>query len=252
MTDAGRRVSIVQSNYIPWRGYFDMIGLADTFVLLDDVQYTRRDWRNRNRIRTVDGSKWLSIPVKTKGEYHQLIRDTEIADPDWAADHWRAIELAYARAPHFSEYRDRYRSLFERAAAETHLSAVNRLLIEAIMQDLGIETTLVESADLAVDGTKSDRILNLCKAAGATRYLSGPSAAAYMDLDSFASAGIQVEWMRYDTQKPYPQIHGDPYIGQVSILDMLFNIGDMARNLLVSNDEWFAPEIADPTKGVHP
>ena len=252
MTDSGRRVAIVQSNYIPWRGYFDMIALADTFVLLDDVQYTRRDWRNRNKIRTVDGSKWLSIPVKTKGGYHQLIRDTEIADPDWAADHWRAIELAYARAPHFPAYRDRYRTLFERAGAETHLSAVNRLLIEAVMRDLGIETVLADSADLAVDGTKSDRILNLCKAAGATRYLSGPSAAAYMDLAAFAAAGVQVEWMRYDTQKPYPQIHGDPYIGQVSILDMLFNIGDMARNLLVCTDQRFAPEIADPTKGGHP
>ncbi|MCR9177362.1 MAG: WbqC family protein [Alphaproteobacteria bacterium] len=252
MTDAGRRVAIVQSNYIPWRGYFDMIALADTFVFLDDVQYTRRDWRNRNKIRTVDGAKWLSIPVKTKGGYHQLIRDTEIADPHWAADHWRALELAYARAPYFATFRDRYRSLFEHAATETHLSAVNRLLIGGIMQDLGIETTLIESADLAVDGTKSDRILNLCRAAGATRYLSGPSAAAYMDLDAFAAAGIQVEWMRYDTQKPYPQVHGEPYLGQVSILDMLFNTGDMARNLLVSADRRFAPEIAGQTKGAHP
>jgi hypothetical protein len=245
MTDAGRRVAIVQSNYIPWRGYFDMIALADTFVILDDVQYTRRDWRNRNKIRTVDGSKWLSIPVKTKGGYHQLIRDTLIAEPDWAANHWRSIELAYAQAPHFPTYRDRYHALFERAAEETHLSAVNRLLIEGIMQDLGIKTRLIDSAEIGAGGAKSDRILNLCIATGATRYLSGPSAAAYLDLGAFAEAGIQVEWMRYDTQKPYPQVHAPPYVGQVTVLDMMFNMGHMAQDLLVSADMTFLSKSAE-------
>ncbi|MEQ9085607.1 MAG: WbqC family protein [Pontimonas sp.] len=246
---ADRRIAILQSNYIPWRGYFDIINLCDIFVFLDDVQYTRRDWRNRNKIRTSSGPRWLTVPVLTKGAYHQMVQDTRISDPSWAASHWRSIELSYRRAPHFKAYEARYRSLYERAAGLSHLSAINRLFIQAIMVDLRISTELLDSAALAVDATKSNRILEICRRLGATRYLSGPSAAAYLDLDAFAAAGIAVEWMRYDTQISYSQVHGPPYTANVSALDMLFNVGEDARDLLVGADCHFTPDHASGTPG---
>ena len=97
-----RRVAIVQSSYIPWKGYFDLIRAADEFILLDDVQFTKRDWRSRNRIKTKDGLHWLSIPVHTKGRYEQRILDATVSDPSWAVRHWQTIQGAYARAPHFA------------------------------------------------------------------------------------------------------------------------------------------------------
>src|SRR3954465_9010354 len=97
MTDV-RRVAIVQSNYVPWRGYFDLIASVDEFVLLDDAQYTKRDWRNRNRIKTAQGTRWLSVPVQVSGRYTQAIYDTFVADPDWARSHWETIRQTYARA----------------------------------------------------------------------------------------------------------------------------------------------------------
>src|SRR5438046_4323553 len=95
-----RKAAIVQSNYIPWKGYFDLIRRVDEFILYDDVQYTRRDWRNRNLIKTPQGLRWLTIPVEVKGKYYQSIRDTKIADPVWAASHWQTIVHNYGRAPH--------------------------------------------------------------------------------------------------------------------------------------------------------
>src|SRR5215510_8709820 len=101
-----KKVAIVQSNYIPWKGYFDLINSVDEFILFDDMQYTKRDWRNRNRIKTPDGVAWLTIPVAVKGKYHQRIADTLVSDPSWIASHWKTIRHCYARAPYFAVYRD--------------------------------------------------------------------------------------------------------------------------------------------------
>lgn len=98
-----KKVAILQSNYIPWKGYFDLIGAVDEFILYDDMQYTRRDWRNRNQIKTPQGVQWLTVPVRVKGKYEQKIRDTEIDGSDWAVAHWKALVQNYARAPHFAE-----------------------------------------------------------------------------------------------------------------------------------------------------
>jgi hypothetical protein len=222
-----KRVAIVQSSYIPWRGYFDIIGQVDEFVLYDSVQFTKRDWRNRNRIKTVSGPLWLTIPVATAGAFTQSVADTRISDPAWAAAHWRSIEHAYARAPYFDEYRGRWQERFRECAGEVMLSRVNRRLLEAVASELGFRTVFTDAAAYPVTGDRNSRLVDICRAAGATTYLSGPSARVYLDVEQFRAAGILVEFMDYSGYREYPQLHG-PFEPSVSILDLLFNVGPEA------------------------
>lgn len=231
-----KRVAILQSNYIPWRGYFDIIGSVDEFVVYDVVQFTKRDWRNRNRVKTAAGLRWLTIPVATSGAYHQTIEETRISDRTWAETHWRTITHAYGKAPHFEQYRARWEALYARAAGHERLSEVNRLLIDAVAAELGLTTVISDAASYAPDGDRNDRLLAICTAAGATTYLSGPSAQAYLDVDAFARAGIAVEFMDYSSYRPYPQLHG-PFEPGVTVLDLLFNTGPAAREFLLSSSD---------------
>jgi hypothetical protein len=224
-----KRVAIVQSNYIPWKGYFDMIGRVDDFVLFDDVQYTHRDWRNRNRIKTPGGLRWLSIPVVSVSRA-QLIRDTRATDPGWRRKHWKALTLNYARAPYFETYRDRFAALYLEES-EDRLSVINRRFIEAINELLGIRTVLHWSWELGTEGRKTSRLVALCRKLGADEYLSGPAARAYIDPAEFAAAGIALKWMRYEGYPEYPQLHG-PFEHRVTVLDLLFNAGPAARDYL--------------------
>lgn len=135
-----KRVAIVQSNYVPWKGYFDLIAAVDEFVLYDDMQYTRRDWRNRNRIKTPTGPQWLTVPVMVKGRFEQPIRDTRIDGTGWAERHWKALECSYRRAPAFAATAAWLEPLYWRPW--THLSVLNRALIEAVCMRLNITTHL--------------------------------------------------------------------------------------------------------------
>jgi hypothetical protein len=223
-----KRVAIIQSNYVPWKGYFDAIAEVDEFVLLDEVQYTKRDWRNRNKIPTRDGLKWLTVPVAVKGKYHQRIDETEISDPGWAEQHWKTLAQTYARAPHFDWAAAWLEPLYERAGREQRLSAVNRLLIEGICERLGIDTKLSWSTDYDTpDLSRGDLILALCKATGADVYLSGPAARSYMDEERFAEHGVEVGWLDYTGYPEYQQLT-EPFEHGVSIVDMLFNLGQEA------------------------
>jgi hypothetical protein len=226
-----KRVAILQSSYIPWRGYFDIIGLVDEFILYDVVQFTKRDWRNRNRIKTPAGAQWLTIPVVTAGAFHQKIANARIADPSWAAKHWRRLTHAYARAPFFAMYRDRFAELYARCEGLGSLSEVNRTLIEAVAADLGLHTRITEAAQYPSDGDRNGRLVTLCRALGATTYVSGPSARAYLDADRFREAGIEIEYMDYSGYRPYPQLHG-PFEPSVSVLDLLFNVGPEATKYM--------------------
>jgi len=228
-----KRVAVLQSNYIPWRGYFDIIGLVDEFVIYDIVQFTKRDWRNRNRIKTAGGLRWLTIPVATAGAYHQTIADTRVTDRTWAETHWRSLEHAYARAPHFDRYRDRWAAHYRTCADHHRLSTVNRFLIEQVASELGLGTTITDAADYAPAGDRNDRLIEICRAAGATTYVSGPRATSYLDTARFAEAGITVEYMDYAGYEPYPQMHGD-FEPSVTVLDLLFNTGPDAPGHLLS------------------
>jgi hypothetical protein len=218
-----KRVAIVQSNYIPWKGYFDMVAAVDEFILFDDMQYTRRDWRNRNRIKTPHGVQWLTVPVKVKGKYHQKIRDTEIDGSDWAAAHWKALTLNYRKAPHFDEIAEWLEGLFL-DDSYTQLSQLNRRLIEAVCAYLDINTVISNSWDYPLAEGKTERLADLCVQAGGTSYLSGPAAKDYIDESVFADRNIKLTWFDYSGYPEYPQLWG-PFVHEVTILDLLFNCG---------------------------
>lgn len=218
-----KKVAILQSNYIPWKGYFDMIAAVDEFILYDDMQYTRRDWRNRNQIKTPQGVQWLTVPVLVKGKYHQKIRDTEIDGVDWAAAHWKTLEQNYRRAPHFSDIAEWLKPLYIEETY-THLSRMNRRFIEAVCRYLGIQTAITHSWDYTMVDGKTERLADLCVQAGATEYISGPAAKDYVDQTIFSNLGIRLTWFDYAGYPEYPQLWGDFSHG-VTVLDLLFNCG---------------------------
>jgi hypothetical protein len=222
-----KRVAAIQSSYIPWRGYFDIVGLVDEFILLDEVQYTKRDWRNRNRVKTAQGPLWLTIPVQVKGRYRQRIDEVRVADRDWAERHWQTLRQAYATAERFDVVAEQIAALYERAAELERLSDVNRLFLEGLSPLLGIDTKLSWSTDYDSQGAKTERLVTLCEQAGADEYVSGPSARDYLDEGEFASRGIAVRWMDYEGYPEYPQVH-PPFEPAVSIVDLLFSMGDEA------------------------
>ena len=228
-----KRVAIVQSNYIPWKGYFDLIRLVDEFILFDDVQYTRRDWRNRNLIKSSEGLLWLSVPVSSKGRYLQAVKDTDVQDGDWARRHWQTLVRSYTRAPHFAEYRSLFEDLYARAAEERRLSAINRLFVDAVCRLLHLETRVSWSMDYSVCDGKTTRLVELCRQAQATEYVSGPAARVYLDESQFTAAGIALRFIDYGPYPEYPQLH-PPFSHNVSVLDLLFHAGDEARRHLVS------------------
>jgi Ni/Co efflux regulator RcnB len=229
-----RTVAVVQSNYIPWKGYFDLIRMADELVLYDDVQYTRRDWRNRNLIKTPRGVEWLSIPVNSKGNYLAPIKDITVSDDGWRRRHWNALLANYGRAPCFKAYRERFEESYL-GTGERRLSDVNRRFLGVVCDALGIRTRVSWSMDYHFDrfqADRSQRLIDLCHEAGATRYLSGPTARGYCDDDLFAREGIELVYLDYSGYPEYPQAH-PPFDHHVSILDLLFNMGpDAPRYML--------------------
>jgi hypothetical protein len=226
-----KTVSIIQSNYVPWKGYFDIIGLSDEFIVLDTVQFTKNDWRNRNRIKVAAGQPWLTIPVKTGGRFGQTIAETEIADPSWAERHWGKLAATYRGLPGFELYGAQVAAAYQAAAKDVRLSAVNRRFIDLACGLLGIRTRITSAADYPDEGEKLARVVGLCAAAGATRYLSGPAARGYLDEAEFARRGVELSYMDYEGYPPYPQPN-PPFEHGVSILDLLFCAGEAAPDLM--------------------
>jgi hypothetical protein len=225
------RIAAVQSNYIPWKGYFDLINHVDAFVLLDEDQYTRRDWRNRNKIK-VDGKlQWLTIPVAVKGNFHQRIDETLIAEPGWAEKHLRTLAHAYRRAPHFDATMALLEPLYLEAAKTERLSDVNRAFVDAICGALQITTPFHWSTDLPTRADRNLRLLDLALELGADEYLSGPAAGNYLDVDAFEREGVSVSWIDYSGYAEYPQGDG-PFEHGVSIVDLLFWTGPEAGSYM--------------------
>jgi hypothetical protein len=225
-----RRVAIVQSNYIPWKGYFDLIAGVDEFVLYDEVQYTRRDWRNRNRIKTGQGLAWLTIPVEVSGHYLQRISDVVVSDSRWAEVHWRTIVHQYTAAAGAADRLGDLERLY-RETPRQRLSEINEYFLSAIAAWLGIATPLRRSSELELEGDRSGRLLNICRQLGASIYVSGPAARGYLDERLFAEAGIAVEWADYSGYREYRQLH-PPFEHKVSVVDLLLNEGQQARRFL--------------------
>jgi hypothetical protein len=224
------KVGIIQSSYLPWRGYLDFIASVDLFVILDDVQFTRQDWRNRNRIKTPGGSQWITVPVHRQGLSARICEAEIDYARNWRHDHRRAVALNYARASHTPDVLAMLDAAFD--ANHPTISALNIALLRSLCGYLGIQTPLRLSSDFACAGVKTDRLLALLTAVGATTYLSGPSARAYLEEDRFREAGIALEYKRYH-YPDYPQLWG-PFDGVVSVIDLIANCGPDARALITS------------------
>jgi hypothetical protein len=221
-------VSILQSNYIPWKGYFDIIAKSDFFVIYDEVQFTKNDWRNRNLIKTQKGIEWLSIPIRHEN-LNQKVFETKISLNNWSKKHKSTFQTNYGKAPYFKEYKDSIFEIYDNPSS--NLSKINRLFIEKICAILAIETKIIDSRELNLEGDKIERLVDACKKLNATKYLSGPAAKNYINEGLFNENNIELEWMDYSNYKEYNQLH-PPFEHGVSILDLIFNEGPNARRFL--------------------
>lgn len=220
-----KRVAICQSNYLPWKGYFDLIHDVDVFLFYDDVQFTVRDWRNRNRIKTPQGCLWLTVPVGA--ERNRLICEVTIPEHRWQAQHWKTIHQFYGKAPHFKRYEGFFEHVY-RGVRWRSLSELNQYLITHIAREfLGVRAEFLQSDQFGVTTKKQERILDLLRAVGAESYVSGPAAKAYLDPARFEEAGIQLVWKEYADYPIYAQFF-PPFEHAVSILDLLFHAGEKA------------------------
>ena len=221
-------VAVLQSNYLPWKGYFDIIHDVDLFIFYDDVQFTKNDWRNRNRIKTPAGAAWITVPVGQ--DIGRRVCDVTLPDPRWAKTHWKTLSQNYSRARHFARYRKFFESVYLGRTWST-LSELNRHLIEAISRELGIGARFEDSRSYALEGQASDRLLQLLDAVGTKSYVSGPAARDYLDEEAFGRAGIRVAYKSYEGYPEYPQLH-PPFDHRVSIVDLLFNLGPEAPHYI--------------------
>jgi hypothetical protein len=223
------RVAVLQSNYIPWKGYFDIIHDVDLFIFYDDVQYTKNDWRNRNRIKRASGVSWLTIP--TGKDINRLICEVKLTDDAWAAKHWSVIREAYSAAPAFGVYREFFEHVYLERRWES-LSDLNQFLIKEISSRfLGVSTVFKDSRDYGASGSRLDRLVDLLKKAGADLYVSGPSAQSYIDETRFADAAIALQYKSYSGYPEYPQFY-PPFEHAVSVLDLLFQVGSEAPHFI--------------------
>lgn len=220
-----KRVAVLQSNYIPWKGYFDIIHDVDEFIFYDEVQFTKNDWRNRNQIIAPQGIIWLSIPVGSHES--RLILNVQIKDVKWQKKHYQTLEMAYHKAPFWKKYEEFLRFVY----LEQHwefLYKLNRYLIEHISRDfLNITTRFSDSRDYPTCGVKHEKLLSLVQAARADVYVSGPAAKDYIISEDYEKAGIKLIWKDYSGYPAYPQ-NSEEFTHQVSILDLLFNEGENA------------------------
>lgn len=224
-------VSIHQPAYIPWIGYFDKIYKSDIHIFLDDVEYSKNNLFNRNKIKVVDGEMWLTVPIKYKSNVR--ICDIKIDnDSNWQNKHWKSIKMNYAKAPYFKKYSD----VFEKIYSEEwlYLSGLTIKMNKTIADLLGIETKFLKSSELGVNGEKNERLINLCKAVGADTYLSGLGAKSYMDDELFTKNNIKVQYQKFNHPE-YKQLYGE-FIPNLSIIDFLFNSGEDEFSLKLRND----------------
>jgi hypothetical protein len=223
-----KRVAIIQSCYIPWLGFFDLISRCDEYIIYDQVAFRSHHWHNRNLVKTAQGPLWLSIPVSA--HLGQPIEEVEVKK-GWAEKHWRTLAQSYARSGFVDREGPIIRKIYEGLSQEALLSTVNERFLRAVAERLGLRTRITRDREYEIEGSRSERVVSTCLAAGATHYLSGPSAKAYLDERLFAEAGIELEWMDYPVYREYAQPHGE-FIRNLSIVDVLFNCGPRADEYL--------------------
>jgi hypothetical protein len=229
-----KTIAILQSNYIPWKGYFDIIAAVDEFLIFDEAQFTRRDWRNRNRIIIEGSLHWLTIPVASKGRYHASIAEMEVSEPGWAEKHWRSITHAYGKAPFFSLYGPRLEKLYEQAATLRLLTEINELFLCEIATILELGTAFHRTSQVPRHAeAPTGRLVEICMDRKAQAYLSGPAARDYIQPAEFEAAGITLRYADYAGYPTYPQA-SESFEHGVSIVDTLMCCGPQTRQHLKS------------------
>jgi hypothetical protein len=224
------KVGIIQSNYIPWKGYFDFIDDVDLFVFYDDVQFTNRDWRNRNKIKSRNGLAWLSVPIINQHAI-QTIEETKIdySEP-WQECHINKIRENYLKTPNYDLCIKQFSEII--SVKYNSISELNISIIKWLMTKLGINTPVIMSSELNPVGTKTGRLIDILKKLKADVYLSGPSASAYLDYDQFRKEGIGLEYKSYsylEYDQKFP-----PFEHTVTILDLIVNQGYDVRKYFKS------------------
>lgn len=225
-----KKILITQSNYIPWKGYFDNINAVDEFVVYDDMQYTKRDWRNRNLIKTPTGPEWLTIPVEVKGKYFQKINETAVADPKWGHKHWEKLQSNYAKAPFFKQYKDAFEPIYFDENLK-YITEINVTFIKAVNEILGIQTKIIDSRQFSLLEGRTEKLVDICKKLNGTDYYSGPAAKKYMDEPLFEKESIKIHYFDYSNYPVYQQLFGE-FTHNVSVLDLIFNTGSLAKNYM--------------------
>jgi len=225
-----KKVGILQSNYIPWKGYFDLIGMVDEFIFLDTVQYSKGTWRNRNKIKTSNSLSWLTVPVLLKGKNFPLIKEVQIDGDKWIQNHWKTLEFNYKKSKYFREVSQFLEPLYF-GKKYLFLSDLNKTFILEILKYLNIKTKISDSTTFNTSSEKSARVIDLVKQVGGQVYYSGPAAKSYINEKHFKANGIEVVWMNYSNYEIYEQLWGT-FVHEVSILDMLFNCGKDSINYM--------------------
>jgi hypothetical protein len=226
-------LSAHQPTYLPWLGLFHKIALADTFVLLDGVQFEKNSYTNRNRVKGPNGPVWLTVPVSLSGHMTSTIRDVRVAsNTRWQKKHWKSMEQAYSKAPHFASHASFFEEIYAREWE--WLWELNWVVLEYLLQALGIATPVVHQADISVSGAGEDLILDLCRQFGAKIFMFGALGERYVTPGKFAAAGVEARFQTY-RHPEYPQLHG-PFESHLSVVDLLFNAGSGALELILSGN----------------
>jgi len=224
-----RKVAVLQSSYLPWKGYFDLVHKVDLFIFYDDVQYTKNDWRNRNRIKILSGEYWLTVPVGNQDS--KCIDEVVLHDDTWQIKHWKTLKQGYARSPCFGMYKEFFEEFYLGRRWDS-LSELNQYLVKHISRDfLGIDVEFASSRDYPVKGKRQERLLDLLELAGATEYYSGPSGENYIDPGSFEARNIALDYIAYDGYPEYKQL-SQPFNHHVSVIDLLFMLGEDAPDYI--------------------
>lgn len=223
-----RKICILQPGYVPWLGFFDQMIKSDIFVLYDNVQYDKHGWRNRNKIKTYDGVRWLTVPVLTKGKFDSLIKDVRIADHSWIKKHIRCIEQNYSKAQYFSEFSTQIFDILSKKYV--YLLDLTFNIILLLKKVLKIQTEIILSSDIRSSGNKSVKVFEITKELGGTILLEGAKGKHFLDISIFKEGGIDVEFHEYD-HPIYPQLHGE-FVPYMSIIDLIFNCGELSSSIL--------------------
>ena len=223
------KISIHQPQYLPWLGYFDKMDRSDVFVLLDDVQYKKNEWQNRNKIRNAESWQWLTVPVKYS--FGQLLNEIKVDNAkDWRSSHMKSLELNYSRAPFYREHSAFFQEAFSREW--DFLADININLINYLKEALGIKARIVISSELKVSSTATRRLVDICKLLGGDTYLSGAGGSDYLEEKMFGDSGIKLEFQEYK-HPVYEQVRG-PFEPFMSTVDLLFLKGPESLGIMRS------------------